>query len=554
LFSFGFVPKGKYRMKKLAGFSFILLIAGELGLAQSGNTLRFSLRSEPKTFVPHLVADESSEAIRYLTGGVLIRQNRFTQELEPHLASSWKLTEGGRTITFRLREGVRFSDGTPFRSEDVVYTFTQLMDPAVRSPTADSFRSSEGNPVVEALTPSQVRIRFPAPVAGMERLFDQVPILAARPAGKDQVTLGAFFVEDYKRGSYVHLARNPHYWRKDKSGRALPYLDAIRLEILQNRETELLRFRRGEFHLINRLDPEAFDRLAAESAGMARNGGASLESEFLWFNQVPDSPAAQHKKIWFQSKEFRRAISSAINRADLCRVVYRGYATPAVGPTTMANRFWYNSSLSPHPYDAAGALARLKKDGFTLRGQTLHDRSGNSVEFSVITNAGNKARERMAAMIQHDLSNIGIKLNIVTLDFASLIERITKTFQYEACLLGLTNLDPDPNSQMNVWLSSASNHQWNPNQKTPATAWEAEIDRLMREQASNTESSRRKAAFDRVQRIVHEEAPFIYLVTKNSLVAVSPAVRNARVAALHPQLFWNADELYLAPETTLKKP
>ncbi len=541
-------------MKKLAGLLLGLILAATLAEAQWGGTLRFALRSEPKTLVPHLVADESSELIRYLTGGVLIRQNRVTQELEPHLAVSWKLSDGGRAITFRLREGVRFSDGTPFGAEDVAHTFALLMDPAVHSPTADSFRSADGNPVVETLPGPQVRIRFPAPVAGLERLFDQVPIQSARPARKEMASLGPFSVGEYKRGSHVLLERNPHYWRKDKTGRALPYLDAIRLEILQNRETELLRFRRGEFHLINKLDPEAFERLAAESPGVARNGGPSLESDFLWFNQVPNSPVPKHKQAWFQSREFRRAISAAIQRADLCRVVYRGYATPAAGPVSPANRFWINSALSPHPYDSAGALSRLKRDGFSQRGPALYDRAGSPVEFSLITNAGNKARERMAAMIQHDLSKIGIKLNIVTLDFASLLERITKTFQYESCLLGLTNLDPDPNSQMNVWLSSASNHQWNPNQKTPATPWEAEIDRLMREQASSPDASRRKAAFDRVQRIVHEEAPFIYLVTKNTLAAVSPAVRNARVAALHPNIYWNADELYLAPETTLKKP
>src|SRR5579862_3287801 len=109
-----------------------------------------------------------------------------------------------------------------------------------------------------------------------------------------------------------------------------------------------------------------------------------------------------------------------------------------------------------------------------MKGGVLRDRQGHPVEFAVITNAGNLAREKMAAMIQQDLAAIGIKLNVVTLDFASLIERLTKTYAYEACLLGLSNVDLDPNLQMNVWLSSASNHQWNPNQKAPATPWEAE--------------------------------------------------------------------------------
>jgi peptide/nickel transport system substrate-binding protein len=154
----------------------------------------------------------------------------------------------------------------------------------------------------------------------------------------------------------------------------------------------------------------------------------------------------------------------------------------------------------------------------------------------------------MAAMIQQDLIRLGIKLNIVTLDFPSIIERITRTFDYEACLLGMVNADLDPNAQMNVWLSSASNHQWNPNQKSPATTWEAEIDRLMQAQASTIDPKRRKQSFDRVQEIAAEQAPFLYLVNRDSLSVVSPALRNVRVAVLRPQTYWNVEQLYFAPE------
>jgi peptide/nickel transport system substrate-binding protein len=146
-------------------------------------------------------------------------------------------------------------------------------------------------------------------------------------------------------------------------------------------------------------------------------------------------------------------------------------------------------------------------------------------------------------MLKQDLEAIGIRLNVVTLDFPSLIERIAKTFDYESCLLGLTNLDLDPSGQMNVWLSSAANHQWNPNQKQPATAWEAEIDKLVRAQAAETRPEVRKRYFDRVQQIVWEQAPFLYLVTKNSLTAISPDVQNSSPVALTPQAFWNIEFL-----------
>ena len=151
-------------------------------------------------------------------------------------------------------------------------------------------------------------------------------------------------------------------------------------------------------------------------------------------------------------------------------------------------------------------------------------------------------------MIQQDLSGIGIKLNVVTLDFPSLIERITRTYDYEACLLGLVNDELDPNAQMTIWLSSAESHQWNPSQKTPATAWEAEIDKLMRAQAATLELKKRKEDFDKVQEIAWQEEPFIYLVNKNALSAVSPALHNAHPVVLRPQVYWNIDQLSLTSE------
>ena len=348
-------------------------------------------------------------------------------------------------------------------------------------------------------------------------------------------------MSDYKAGSEVLLRKNPNYWKRDSQGHSLPYVDSIRLDIQRNRDIELMRFRRGELQIINRLDAEQFDRLQRENSAVTRNAGTGLDGEELWFNQSPSAPLPEYKKAWFRTTEFRKAISAAINRADLCRIVYAGLAKPAYGPVSPSNHFWFNTTLPDPRYDSQGALRLLAKVGFRLEGDMLKDRSGNRVEFTLITNSGNVAREKMAAMIQQDLSQVGIKVKVVTLDFPSLIERMTRTFDYEACLLGLVNTDLDPNSQMTVWLSSGENHQWNPGHKTPATKWEAEIDELMRDQASALTEKQRKEKFDRVQQIVWEQQPFIYLVNKDVLVAVSPAVIGAAPTVLNPQAFWNVE-------------
>jgi peptide/nickel transport system substrate-binding protein len=524
--------------------AFVLSLGCALA-AHSAGVLRFSLRTDPKTFHPLLVEDEASETVRYLTGGVLIRLNRFTQELEPELATKWKVSEEGRRIDFQLRPGVQFSDGTPFTAPDVAFTVRQLMDPALHTPAGDAFRSARGEVETEIQGPYSISVRFPGPVASLAAQFDQVAILSVRSPRKEAAVLGPFVVAEYKPGVSLVLNRNSNYWKRDSNGARLPYLDSIRLEILENRELELLHFRRGEVDMVNKLAPEMYDRLAAEMPHSVVDAGASLDWEVVFFNQVASAPLPEYKRRWFRSEEFRRSISEAIHRDDLVRVVYRGHARAAVGPVSVANRFWLNTALKPPVYSAAGALERLERDGFHRSGADLFDHEGHKVEFSLITNAGNKLHERMAALMQQDLAQLGIQLNIVVLDFPSLIERISHNFNYEAVLMAWVNVDLDPSGQENIWLSSAANHQWNPSQKTPETPWEAEIDKLMRAQTASQELNQRKLYFDEVQRIVREKAPMLFLVNPDALAAVSSNVKNVTPARLSPQIYWNVERLYL---------
>ena len=513
--------------------------------AAQGGELRFCVRAEPRNLHPLTAVDDISDTIRYLTGGVLVRVNRSTQQAEPELATSWSISRDYRSISFHIRQGVKFSDGTAFVPGDVEYTFRQLLDPKLQAPLADSFNGGSKAPVME-IKGDTVRITFAEPIADLVSLFDQLPILSGQSKLGTKAVLGPFVIKEYKPGAELILSRNTNYWKSDTQGRRLPYLDSIRLPIQQNRETELARFRRGEVQLIDTIDPAIFDQLAKDMPDAVRDSGPSLDSEMMWVNQTAGAPLAAYKKQWFRTKGFRVALSEVIRRADLCRVVYHGHAQAAYGPVSPSNTFWFDHKLKSPEFNLAAAVKQLNVAGFTLRGQRLYDSGGHAVEFSLITNSGNETREKIAAMLQQDLAAIGIKLNIITLDFKSLIERITSSYNYEACLLGLRRVGLDPNSQMNVWLSSGPNHQFNPSQKTPETAWEAEIDALMRKQSSELDRARRKTYFDRVQEIAAEQQPFIYLVNPNSLSAVARSLRNTSPTPLPPQLVWNAEYLSLA--------
>ena len=276
----------------------LLLVCGILYGAGPGRELRFGISGDPKTFDALHVSDQRSEIIRYLTGGVLVRINRVTDQLEPELAESWSLRDGGRAITFHLRAGLQFSDGSPLTAADVARTFNTALDPKQASPAGDTFRSEGSTGSARGFAASNSRFAMRMPKPGIDRLFDACPSSRQKPANcrlrQDRSSWPSTVP-----GDFVRLARNPNYWKRDAAGKQLPYLDSIRIDIQPNREIELTRFLRGETQLVNKMDPESFDRVAREKPAAARNLGASLDSEFLWFNQSPSAGMPDWKKKWF---------------------------------------------------------------------------------------------------------------------------------------------------------------------------------------------------------------------------------------------------------------
>jgi peptide/nickel transport system substrate-binding protein len=506
--------------------------------------LVWTIGYDPKTFDPAKVDDQESETVRYLTAGVLLRFNRLTQQVEPALAQSWSLSADGRTVRFTLRPGLEFSDGSSLTARDVVWSLRRVLLPTTQAPVAEEFLEPAGV-AVQAPDGRTVVVHLPQRVIGIGKVFDEIAIEPAGRSSQGRVTSGPFYVSDYLRSQYVRLRRNPHFFRKDAARHALPYASGIRLDIVENTEQEIRLFLRGDYDLIDDLPPDYFQLLQRRAPASARDLGPSLNTEQMWFNQSAASPLPAWEKGWFRSRAFRVAVSQAIHRNDLARIAYEGHATPAYSFVSPANALWYDHGLRAPQTNVAGAQSALTAAGFRRQGAMLLGPQGHSVRFSILTNTGNAARLKMATLIQQDLAALGMQVTVVTLDFPALIDRLMHTQNYEACLLGLENVDPDPNPMMNLWLSSSPNHQWNPSEKVPATAWEAEIDRLMKLQASTNSYATRRKAVDQVQQIVADEQPFIYLVYPNLLVAVSPRLEGLRPAVLDPHLTWNADELQL---------
>jgi peptide/nickel transport system substrate-binding protein len=278
--------------------------------------------------------------------------------------------------------------------------------------------------------------------------------------------------------------------------------------------------------------------------------GASLEFNFLFFNLnsvLPkDSSELQRKQSWFQQVAFRQAVSSAIDRSGIIRLVYRDRATPLWFHVTPANKLWLNGTIPQPPRSVAHARELLKAAGFTWKDDgSLLDATGSAVEFSIVTSASNAQRTKMATIIQDDLKEIGIKVNVVPLEFKAVLDRVFQTHNYEAAVLALGGGDVDPNPQMNVWMSSGSSHVWDLGETKPATTWEAEIDRLMSLQLSTVRPKERKKLYDSVQTIVADKLPIICLASPNLLVGAKKSIGNFQPAILDHATLWNAEQLYL---------
>ena len=525
--------------------------------------LRVAIHTEPQTWNQLLASDRVSLVIADQLHEPLLRLNPETQKMEPALAESWEFSEEGTRLVFHLRKGVRFSDGDPFGAEDVAFTFKALYEPSTGSPLVETAQIDGKAFGVKVIDESTVAFTLPRRTAVVERVFDSLVILPShvlKESLKRQtlaadtglgaqvrsiVGLGPFVLAEHVPGERIVLQRNPHYWRTADDRGRIPRLERLVFEIVPDENARLLRFRSGEIDLLELLTPDSFEMLRDEGSLDREliDLGPGLLSERLWFNLGPKAPIDEHKRRWFADVLFRRAISLALDRRAMARVVFSGRATPAAGPVSPANFLWHDGSLPEAAYDPAAARTLLSRAGFAWDdGGRLRDGEGHEVSFTVLTNAGNESHARMGAFIQEDLSKIGIHAPTVVIEASSLLARITGSFDYEACLLGITQTDPDPSAEMGLWLSRAPLHLWNPQQKTPATAWEARIDELMERQMSELDLEARRETYFEVQGIVYEQLPVLDLVVPHALLGARHSVWNLRPTPFAHAL-WNGEEI-----------
>lgn len=550
----------------------LLTLPGEIG--QSGSRLVVALRAEPKTLNPLIATDTPSrEVILGAMQADLVHINRATQLTEPALAKSWTVSADNLRYTLKLRKGLRFSDGQPMDADDVLFTFRVYLDESVHASQRDLLIVG-GKPIVARKVDAwTIVFELPRTYGVGERLFDGITILPRHllekpyEEGKLAQTwtlstpanqwagLGPFRLKEYVPGQRLTLERNPFYWKQDARATRLPYLNELVFLFVPSADAQVLRFQSGETDIISRLGAADFAVLSQQQRGFTlRDAGPGLEYNFLFFNlndlDEKASPELRRKQAWFHEVKFRRAISFVVDRQAIVRLVYQGRGTELWGPVTPGNMRWANSSLAHPPRSVEAAKQLLREARFSWTNGTdgdpaLVDPGGQRVEFSILTSSSSAERTKMATIVQDDLKQLGMHVQVAPLEFRSLIDRVTQTKDYEACVLGLASFDADPNSDLNVWLSSGSTHLWNPSQAHPATPWEAEIDKLMEQQLETPGFAQRKKLYDRVQEILADNQPMVFLASAHILAGAKSTVGNFHPAVLEPYVLWNVDQLYV---------
>ena len=529
---------------------------GKIG--EFGGTLVLTSITDPKTFNPVVAKEASSTGItNYIFEG-LVESNGITTEIEPGLAESWEFSDDGLIWTFHLRKGVTWFDGKPLTADDVVFTFNDLIYNEAIANSARDILTIDGEQLkVEKVDTYTVKVTLPKPFApllrsiGMEIMpkhllekavmsgdYDATWGVDTMPS--DIIGSGPYIMKEYRPSDRVILERNPNWWKIDKAGNELSYIDQIVVLIVPDVDTAMLKFQSNETHafgLSGRQYPELKPKEKEGNYTVYDKIGPTFQTSFLTFNQNPRTnpetgePFMDPVKFkWFTNKKFRQAMAHLMDKESMIDNIYNSLAFPQISPTSQPATFFYNPNVKVYEYNIDRARQLLSEGGFEWRGEQLVDSDGNPVEFNMATNAGNTEREKIGTTIQADMGAVGMKVNFAPIQFNKLVTQLTSSYDWDAIIIGLSG-SPDPHNGRNVWHSSGQLHMWNPVQDEPATAWEARVDQIFDDGATSMDPNRRRELYNEYQEIIAEELPLIYTVAPASLVAVRNTLGNVAPTA-----------------------
>lgn len=540
-----------------------------------GKFVTSTIGEGPKTFNPFTSTDATSSSMADMMYDGLFTSNPMTGKVVPKLAKSVEM-KGNRYI-IHLRKGIKWSDGVPITADDVIFTWKDIIFAGLgNTSTRDSMIIDGEIPTIKKIDDYTVEFSIKKQFAPFLRMlsvsiapkhyftkqknwqknFDR--FLSTNINPDTIVTSGAYRLKEYVPAQRVVFERNPNYYEINKNGQKLPYLDKIVYLIVGDLNNQILKFEAKEL-----------DEISLRGGDVARYKAKEYDSDYTIYNLGPDTGTMfvainlnrrfsqqngvkkyfvnSKKQVWFNDVNFRKAIDYAIDRKSMVQNIANGMASPLFTAESK-NSIFYNKSLVGHERNLSIAKSYLKKSGFYYKNGKLYDKNNNRVEFDLYTNAGNTEREALGVMVKQDLADIGMQVNFKPIEFNSLVNKITNSYDWDMIILGLTGSSLEPHNGKNVWYSSGPLHIFNqrPVNKpvTDKLSWEIKLDNIFDKAALELNFKSRKKYYDEYQRIIYNEAPIVYLYSPIRIYAIRRKFKNILPSSLSG-LTYNIEEIYI---------
>jgi peptide/nickel transport system substrate-binding protein len=473
---------------------------------------------DASNLIPLLASDSTSHEIAGLIFNGLIKYDKDVN-IVGDLAESWEISPDGLVITFHLRKGVRWHDGNPFTAADVLYTYRVTVDPKTPTAYAGDFLKVKK---AETLDDHTFRVTYDKPFAPalMSWSVGILPshLLAGRdittsPLGRHPIGTGPYKFKEWVTGQKIVLVSNPDYFE----GR--PYIDGYILRIIPDTATMFLELRAN-----------GIDRMGLTPLQYARQTENNLfrknYNKYRYLSFAYTYMGYNLKNPLFADKRVRQAIAHAVNRQEIIDGVLLGLGKPATGPYKPGT--WaYNSKVRAYPFDPAKARAMLAEAGWRdTNGDGVVEKEGRPFAFEIITNQGNEVRAKCAEIIQQRLAEVGISVKIRVVEWAAFVNDFINKRKFDATILGWTiPMEPD---LFDVWHSSKTGER----ELNFISYKNAEVDGLIVKARETFDQPLRKRCYDRIQEILAEEQPYLFLYVPDALPIIHARFRGVEVAPL----------------------
>lgn len=539
-----------------------------------GELIESTIGEGPKTFNPFTSKDATSSTMSGLMFDGLFSTSPKDGRIIPKLAKSYE-TKDGKVYKVYLRHGVKWSDGKPITADDVVFTWNKIILAGLgNTSTRDAVIIDGKLPKVEKIDDYTVKFSISKPFSPFLRLmsaqiapkhiFEPVTnkgaaafdlFYSTNTNPKDFVTSGAFRLKEYKAAQRVVFERNPDYYMINKDNKKLPYLNKLVYLIVGDLNNEILKFEGHETDIISLRGSNVapYKLKEANSDYKIYNLGPDTGTMFVAINLNKRKNANgeyyvnPEKQMWFSDKNFRTAVDYALDRKSMVQNIANGLAEPLFTAESL-NSVYLNKNIKGHNRNIAYAKKLLAKSGFkTESNGKLYDKFGEKVEFNLYTNAGNTEREAIGVMVKQDLEDLGMSVNYKPIEFNTLVNKMTSTFDWDMIIMGLTGSPLEPHDGKNVWYSNGSLHLFN--QRSEASKlddrfpFEKRLDKIFDTAALKTSFSERKKLYDEYQQIIYDEKPIIYLYSPVRIIALRKRFKNIYPSPLSG-ITYNIEEIY----------